>query len=112
MKPFSPYGLILLLSKRKVLFVASYTDNIIHHAPNRFQQYFDETIEKFTSSGKHVVIMGDFNIDLLKCDLSSYSHDFISSLQSCYLIPTIDKPTSVRSSSATLIDNIFINNPD
>ena len=31
---------------------------------------------------------------------------------SCYLIPTIDKPTRVRSSSATLIDNIFINNPD
>ena len=56
--------------------------------------------------------MGDFNIDLLKCDSSSYSHDFISSLQSCYVIPTIDKPTRVRSSSATLIDNIFINNPD
>ena len=36
----------------------------------------------------------------------------MSSLQSCYLIPTIDKPTRVRSSSATLIDNIFINNPD
>ena len=48
----------------------------------------------------------------LKCDSSSYSHDFISSLQSCYLIRTIDKPTRVRSSSATLIDNIFINNPD
>ena len=53
--------------------------------------------------------MSDFNIDLLKCDLSSYSHNFISSLKSCYLIPTIDKPTRVRSSSATLIDNIFVN---
>ena len=28
------------------------------------------------------------------------------------VIPTIDKPTQVRSSSATLINNIFINNPD
>ena len=83
-----------------------------HNSPHHFQQYFDETIEKYASSGKHVVIMGDFNIDLLKCDTSSYSHDFISSLQSCYLIPTIDKPTRVRSSSATLIDNIFINNPE
>ena len=36
----------------------------------------------------------------------------MSSLQSCYLIPTIDKPTRVRSSFATLIVNIFINNPD
>ena len=85
---------------------------IQHNSPKRFQQYFDKTIEKFTSSGKHVVIKGDFNIDLFKCDTSSYSHDFMSSLQSFYLIPTIDKPTRVRSSFATLIVNIFINNPD
>ena len=83
-----------------------------HNSPERFQQYFDETIEKFVSSGKHVVIMGDFNIDLLKCHTSSYSHDFLSSLQSCYLIPAIDKPTRVCQTSATLIDNIFLNNPD
>ena len=43
-----------------------------HNSPERFQQYFDETIEKFASSGKHVVIKGDFNIDLLKCHTSSY----------------------------------------
>ena len=52
--------------------------------------------------------MGDFNIDLLKCASSSYSQDFLSSLQSCFLFPSIDKPTRVRSTSATLIDNIFI----
>ena len=37
---------------------------------------------------------------------------FLSSLQSCFLVPSIDKPTRVRSSSATLIDNIFVNTPD
>ena len=58
------------------------------------------------------VIMGDFNIDLLKCESSNHSHNFLSSLQSCYLNPAIDKPTRVRPTSATLIDNIFINNPD
>ena len=38
----------------------------------------------------------------------------LSSLQSFYIIPTIDKPTRVRVriSFATLIVNIFINNPD
>ena len=82
-----------------------------HNSPEIFQSYFDETIEKLASSGKHIVIMGDFNIDLLKCASSTYSHDFLTSLQSCFLIPTIDKPTRVRSTSATLID-IFINNPD
>ena len=33
-------------------------------------------------------------------------------LQSCYLIPTIDKPTRERQNSATLIGNIFVNNPE
>ena len=28
------------------------------------------------------------------------------------LIPTVDKPTRVHRNSATLIDNIFVNNPD
>ena len=64
-------------------------------SPKRFLQYFDETIEKFTSSGQHVVIMGDFNIDLLKCGSSSYSHDFMYSLQRWYLIPTMNKPEFV-----------------
>jgi len=47
-----------------------------HNSPEIFQSSFDETIEKLASSGKHIVIMGDFNIDLLKCASSSYSHDF------------------------------------
>ena len=56
--------------------------------------------------------MGDLNIDLLECASSSHSHEFLLSLKSCYLIPTIDKPTRLRSSSATLIKNIFINKHD
>ena len=56
--------------------------------------------------------MGDFNIDLLKCETSQVSQDFLLSLRSCYLIPTVDKPTRLHRTPATLIDNIFVNNPD
>ena len=51
----------------------------------------------------------------LKEKLQKISEEFSSkkaSLQSCYLIPTVDKPTRVHRNSATLIDNIFLNNPD
>ena len=98
-----------------MLFVEYCVDNITqHNSLERFPLYFNESIEKFTYSGKDIVIMGDFNIDLLKCESSNYSHHFLSSLQSCYLAPAIDKPTRVRSTSTTLImiDKIFINNPD
>ena len=64
------------------------------------------------SDERDVYIMGDFNIDLLKSKSSQISQDFLPSLRSCYLIPTVDKPMRVHRTSATLIDNIFVNNPD
>ena len=82
-----------------------------HNSPEGFQQYFDETCEKYAVQGKPVYIMGDFNIDLLKAETSNFSHDFLLSLQSYYLLPTIDKPTRVHNYSATLIDNILITKP-
>ena len=83
-----------------------------HNSPERFLQYFDDTIEKFISSDKPLCILGDFNLDLLKFDTCRFCRDFLLSLQSYYLIPSIDKPTRVYNNSATLIDNIFINNPE
>lgn len=80
---------ISFIKEKSVIFGIVYRQ---HNSPKRFQQYLDETIEKFAPSGKHVVIMGDFRIDPLQCDSSSYSHNLMSSLQSCYLILTIDKP--------------------
>ena len=75
--------------------------------PEVFQTYFEETVEKFALTNKAIYMMGDFNIDLLKCEISHFSHNFLLHLQSCYLVPTVDKPRS-----ATLIDNIFVNGPD
>jgi hypothetical protein len=83
-----------------------------HNSPDPFKQYYEESLEKFVSSGKTIFIMGDFNIDLLKCEICHYSQEFLLLLQSCYLVATIDKPTCVRNGSASLIDNIFVNVPD
>ena len=83
-----------------------------HNSPDDFLTYLDRTIEKMVSDDKDVYIMGDFNIDLHKCETSQVSQDFSLSLRSCYLIPTVDKPTRLHRTPATLIDNIFVNNPD
>lgn len=76
--------------------------------PKSFNHTLMRLLKNLCPLGNILVIMGDFNIDLLKCTSSLYSHDFLSSLQSCFLVPTINKPTRVRSTSTTLIDNIFI----
>ena len=66
-----------------------------HNSPDYFLTYLDKTIEILVSDDKDVYIMGDFNIDLLKCESSQISRDFLFSLRSSYLIPTVDKPTRV-----------------
>ena len=81
-----------------------------HNSPEQFQKYFEETIEKLSPTGKVIYMMSDTNINLLHVSSCSYAQNFLFSLQSFSLIPTIDKPTHVHNNSATLIDNIFTNN--
>ena len=80
--------------------------------PDYFLMHLEKIIEKMVSDDMDVYIMGDFNIDLLKCESSQIRQDYLLSLRSCYLIPTGDKPSCVHRTSVTLIDNIFVNNPD
>lgn len=81
-----------------------------HSSPEQFLSYFEDTVEMFVSSGKSICLMGD--IALMKSGRCQFSHDYLSTLLSCYLIPTIDKPTRVHSKSASLIDGIFVTNPE
>ena len=53
--------------------------------------------------------IGDFNVDLLKYNSDSGTCEFYDNLASHGFAPLILQPTRVTSSSATLIDNIFIN---
>lgn len=39
-----------------------------HNSPERFQIYFEEMIEKLTAAAKSIYVMGDFNINLLRCE--------------------------------------------
>ena len=83
-----------------------------HNSPDCFIEYFSDAIEKLASTGKTIYLMGDFNLRLPKTKKSQYSQDFLLALQSSHLLPTIDKPTRVHRMSASLIDSIFVNNPD
>ena len=53
-------------------------------------------------------MLGDFNIDLLKYELSDSINNFIDTLSSNFLLPHILLPTRI-SKTSTLINNIFSN---
>ena len=56
-----------------------------HNNPDRFLQYFEESVEKYSATGKQLYILGDYNLDILKIESLKYSHDFLMCLQTCYL---------------------------
>ena len=58
---------------------------------------------------KTIVLLGDFNIDLLKYDTNKDSTAFLDLMYTNFLLPYVTTPTQVTSHSETLIDNIFSN---
>ena len=59
-----------------------------------------------------MVLLGDFNADLLKYDHGDEVADFLDARYSKLLLTNISDPTGIRTTSATLIDNIFTNDYD
>ena len=64
---------------------------------------------KLSSENKSVILLGDFNVDLMKYDNHHSTNEFLDSLSSHLFLPHITQPTRIRDSSKTLIDNIFSN---
>ena len=59
-------------------------------------------------SSKRIFLLGDFNIDLLKYELSDSINNFIDTLSSNFFLPHILLPTRI-SKASTLIDDTFSN---
>ena len=72
-------------------------------------QYMDKTLKKILRSKKTVAILGDFNINLLDYSKHNEISEYYDNLSSSGFRPLVLQPTRVTSKSATLIDNIFIN---
>ena len=62
------------------------------------------------NENKVCYVSGDFNIDLLKYEISKKHCNFVNSLTSLGYLPFILQPTRVTDFSSTIIDNIYSNN--
>lgn len=74
-----------------------------------FSVTLHDILDTINRENKLGVIMGDFNIDLLKFMSHSKTSDYLDNVFSHGFIPTISKPTRVTNASATLIDHIYTN---
>jgi exonuclease III len=115
LSPFNEYIETIAIELYKSIF--GFSRNIViavlYRAPNTDTRVFLENIEELVSNihteNKICYLMGDYNINLLNHDSHQNTSDFIDLMYSYSFIPTINRPTRVNSSTATLIDNIFTN---
>ena len=71
--------------------------------------YLNSLLNKLSLENKSLIIMGDFNINLLNSDSDNDISDFLDQMLSNSLTPGITIPTRITPKSKTLIDNIFHN---
>ena len=76
------------------------------------EEYLEKLLIKLDQEKKISYLMGDFNMDLLKADSDEKISEYYDKLTSHLFVPHITLPTRVTSTSKTLIDNIFSNDPD
>ena len=69
--------------------------------------HLDPILHKINLENKQCILMGDFNVDLLKSESEEKSLSFYNNLSSHFFTPYILQPTRLQSKS--LIDNIFFN---
>ena len=75
-----------------------------------FMNKLSELLSIFSGNGyDEIILWGDFNLDILNYDNNENTLNLLNSLTSQSLIPIITKPLRITNQTATLIDNIFIN---
>ena len=74
---------------------------------NLFLKFLTNKLNK--ESNKEIILIGDYNIDLIKTNSNNNAFEFLDIIYSSYLIPHITCPTRSTSKSYTLTDNIMSN---
>ena len=72
-----------------------------------FNKYLEPLLNKICKENKQILLLGDFNINLLHATTNPNILSFLNNLSSHFLIPNIFLPTRITDHSMTLIDNIF-----
>jgi hypothetical protein len=77
---------------------------------HKFNEIYNDLLEKLPKEKCNYYIAGDFNINLLNYENHDGTSEFLDTSLSHFTYPTITRPTHFSNTSSTEIDNIFVNN--
>ena len=79
------------------------------HDSKNFSEKLCEKLHMLNLKKEKYVLVGDFNLDLLKYNLAGPQTDFLNALNSVGCNAFIDKPTRVTKKTASCIDHVHSN---
>jgi predicted nucleotidyltransferase len=101
------------LGHKKLIIGTVYRPNSYPNADiDIFMQTMNDLQQLLAAENKETYLMGDMNIDLLKCSSHHKTGEYLESVFSHGFLPLITKPTRITDHSATLIDHIYANKQD
>lgn len=71
-------------------------------------EFLSPLLKKTSKENKTIILLGDFNINLLSCNTEISHSNFLDRLGEYQILPAITLPTRITDTSSTLIDNIFV----
>ena len=86
----------------------------VYRPPNTSEPEFNtklsNLLKELSSRNRKCVFAGDFNLDLLKVNQHKQTSLFLENMLGNNMLPCITLPTRVTHQTATLIDNVFVDN--
>ena len=70
-------------------------------------EFLSPLLQRVSRENKTLILLGDFNIDLMKYNTNQDVSNFLDILGSHLIIPQVILPTRITETSKTIIDNIF-----
>ena len=94
---------------RKNTIVGCIYKHLIMSITEFISDFLEPLLNKISFEKKEVILLGDYNINLLNCESDKNTYDFLELMLSFSFMPKIMNPTKITPRSQTLIDNIFYN---
>ena len=82
-----------------------------HEVSNFTNNYITLLLDKLCNENKDIMIMGDFNINLITYNDDKNTGNFLDTMFSQSFLPYITTPTRIIRNIETLINNIYYNKP-
>ena len=76
-----------------------------------FISELDQLVNVISRENKSVFLLGDYNLEMMKQSTHQATGEFLDVMFSRMFFPLITRPTRITSHKASLIDNIFTNEP-